>query len=642
MANVQDQIAQAKSAGYSDDDIAKHLSAMPEYSSKFKQATNAGYKASDIISHLSSPKSLVDQIPGNESITAPIQKPQEESFLSKLGGVAEAPLAVGSGMLGSIAGNLAGAYKGITGGKYGTPEGVKEAEKYASDVTNALTYQPRTQNGKAIVQTIGNAINDSGIAGVPLPELNALSSTARPAMRAIGDASMAGINTAIDTASPMINRLVAKPNPNALSGVGAAESSNALRRVQNAQDLPIPIDLTKGQAERTFEQQRFERETAKDPIAGVRLRDRFADQNDKVFQNFDAFADQTGANAPNLRATGQIVDSALVNKFNTKKAEIKTAYDTARNAGDMQEQVNFDPLLNFIKENRSAQTTAPILKSIEKEVNRLGTENTIYRNTGGEPKSETNTMLSVDDAEKLRQMVNKLYEPGTANAAYGTQAIKLIDQLTDGKGGPQYQQARRMYENFSNEFTNTGVVNKLMSTKPGTKDRAVAYEDVLDHSIFNGSLDDTRAIRKTLQTAGPDGDQAWKELQGATLRKIKDETFGNSSRDQAGNPVGSPAKLDKIIKNLDADGKLEFVFGKQGAQKLRDVNDLAKDIYTSPPNSVNSSNTASVLIGLMDTAVSGISGVPLPIGTALNYTAKRIKTNALNKKVEQSLNPLGQ
>lgn len=581
-------------------------------------------------------KSLADQIPGNDYVSTK-KAPEEEGLLGKLGGVIEAPISIGTGILGSAVGSAAGALKGLLGGKYGTQEGVRDAEKYASDISNSLTYQPRTQRGNEIVKSVGDAINNSGIAGVPLPELNTLGSAARPALRAAGDVSMAGTNAAIDAASPIINRFAAKPTP--LSGVGSAQSSQALQRIQNAQDLPVPIDLTKGQADRSFEQQRFERETAKDPTAGAPLRDRFADQNDKVFQNFDSFVDQTGANAPNLRSTGQIVNDALVNKFNKKKEEINFAYDAARDAGDMKEKVNMNPLMDFIEQNRSSQTNAPILGAIEKEANRLGENQITYKNNGGEPKPQNNLMLSINDSEKLRQMINKLSDPGTANGVYGKDAINTIDSITEGKGGPQYQMARRMYQNFSNEFTNTGVVDKLMSTKPGTNDRAVAYEDVLDHSIFNGSLDDTRAIRKTLQTAGPDGEQAWKELQGATLRKIKDETFGNSSRDQAGNPVGSPAKLDKIIKNLDADGKLDFVFGKQGAQKLRDVNDLAKDIYTSPPNSVNSSNTASVLIGLMDTAISGISGVPLPVGTALNYAAKRVKTNALNKKVQQALNP---
>lgn len=52
MATVQEKIAQAKAAGYSDADIASHLAAMPEYGDKIKAATSAGYKPEEIVSHL--------------------------------------------------------------------------------------------------------------------------------------------------------------------------------------------------------------------------------------------------------------------------------------------------------------------------------------------------------------------------------------------------------------------------------------------------------------------------------------------------------------------------------------------------------------------------------------------------------------
>ena len=55
MATIQEQIAQAKSAGYSDEDIAKHLSSMQDFAPKVKQAQAAGYSASDIVSHLAQP-----------------------------------------------------------------------------------------------------------------------------------------------------------------------------------------------------------------------------------------------------------------------------------------------------------------------------------------------------------------------------------------------------------------------------------------------------------------------------------------------------------------------------------------------------------------------------------------------------------
>lgn len=54
--NLQEQISQAKSAGYSDADIAVHLSGSPEYGEKVKQAAQAGYKPEEIITHLTAIK----------------------------------------------------------------------------------------------------------------------------------------------------------------------------------------------------------------------------------------------------------------------------------------------------------------------------------------------------------------------------------------------------------------------------------------------------------------------------------------------------------------------------------------------------------------------------------------------------------
>jgi hypothetical protein len=52
MSTIQDKIAQAKAAGYSDAQIATHLAESPDYADKIKAATAAGYKAEDIVSHL--------------------------------------------------------------------------------------------------------------------------------------------------------------------------------------------------------------------------------------------------------------------------------------------------------------------------------------------------------------------------------------------------------------------------------------------------------------------------------------------------------------------------------------------------------------------------------------------------------------
>ena len=54
MTTIQEQIAQARSAGYDDVAITKHLSTLPDYSSKVKTALDSGYKPADILSYLES------------------------------------------------------------------------------------------------------------------------------------------------------------------------------------------------------------------------------------------------------------------------------------------------------------------------------------------------------------------------------------------------------------------------------------------------------------------------------------------------------------------------------------------------------------------------------------------------------------
>lgn len=574
-------------------------------------------------------QSLADQIPGiagaNTKLTPAAP---EDSFLDKVKGAGEAALSIGTGMVGGAVGGVAGLVKGVTGGKYGTQAGVREAADTAHDVSNALTYQPRTQTGNKLAQAVGNAINDSGIIGLaPMAgDAVSLSRAVAPAKNALRDLVGSGASMAADVGTAGANKLssIAKHDNPAMAGVGAAATGDALLRTQRAADMPVPIRLTKGQATRSFSDHQFERETAKMP-EGEPLRQRFADQNQQVLQNFDAFTDSTGAQAGNLRATGKVVTDALVQKMADAKSKIRSAYDAARDAGQMNEPVDISSISKYINDNRPAALNAPILNSVEQSIRKL--------DPAGSGK------ISINDLEELRKMTGRLAQPGTPNSAYGGDIKGMIDAATEGRGGEMYQQARRMYENYSREFKNAGVIDKMMRTKPGTNDRAVAYEDVFNHSIMDGSLDDVRKVRRTLQTAGDDGAQAWRELQGATINNIKDTVTANSARDIRGNPIVSPDKLNRIVAKLDADGKLDFIFGKQGAQKIRDVNDMAKDIYTSPPGSVNSSNTASALMNALDKAAAIGSGIPV-VGQAVKYGVRQVKTNALNKRVNSSLNYL--
>ena len=291
----------------------------------------------------------------------------------------------------------------------------------------------------------------------------------------------------------------------------------------------------------------------------------------------------------------------------------------------MEEPVNYKPLTDYLAAHETEAITgkASMLSAVADKLKKLDPEGT--------------GSISINNMEELRQMAGRLTAPGTPNTAYIGEVKGLMDAATAGKGGVKYQQARRMYENYSNEFKNTGVIDKLMSKKPGTNDRSVAFEDVFDHTVLKGSLDDLRNVRRTLQTAGPEGQQAWRELQGQGMNHLRDLVTSNVSSDIHGNPIVSVAKLNRFVNAFDKDGKLDFFYGKKGAERIRDLNDVMKDVGTSPPGSVNSSNTASALANLLDLSTSAYVGLPLPIATGVKYGVKRYKSNKLSSKVNEAM-----
>lgn len=549
------------------------------------------------------------------------KKPEKEGLFAQTLGPAEAALATVSAPVAALAGNVAGAVRTLTGGKYGTPEGIEQGVKTGNKVADALTYEPRTRTGQDLVHEIGKLFDDSKLAGLPPVIGNEIPGRV---IRTLKDSSM---QMSDDIARSF--EQAPKPGVAAMPGVGAAETEVSALRRERAASLPVPVKLSKGQATRDFEQQRFERETAKDGKLGQPLREHFAENNEQILANFDAWLDQTGATAPDLYATGQSVDRALVTRAKRAKAQVNAAYDKAREAGEMQAKVPTDDLVSWIEENRSKARNAPVIATIEDELLRLK----------GAAKGEGGTLkpgsISINDMEELRKAVNEVMGADPTNRLFGGKAKQVIDSVTDGRGGDLYKEARAKRMGYAKEFEDRGIVAKLLKTKPGSEDRAVALENVFNHSVLSSSKDDLTFLQKMLQEGGPEGEQAWREIQGQTVQHLKQIATRTSARDVRGNPVVSAAALDRAIMDLDRKGKLDILFGKQGAQSLRDINDLAKDVYTAPPGSVNTSGTTSTLLDAMS-HIPVIGKYPA-VAKALAMAKKRLQERQTKKRIEESL-----
>jgi hypothetical protein len=403
-------------------------------------------------------------------------------------------------------------------------------------------------------------------------------------------------------------------------------------RQQAAESLPVPFEgdaaLTKGQLTRSFEQQRFEQEAAKNPTLGEPLRNRSANQNDAIKKNLDAFIDATGAQAPNLREVGITVDKALTEKAVRDKTAIRVAYKEAEKAGELQAPVSSAQITDLLNNSVSAEATAPVLKAARAELIRLG--GAVEENATLIPKS-----TSLGDMEMLRKFVNKVAGADPTNIKFSADIKRAIDASTEGAGGELYKRARTLRARFADQYENHAVISKLLSMKRGTSDRQVAFEDVFSHSILNGSLDDVRTLRKTLQTSGTQGQQAWRELQGQGIAYLRDQATKNVARDTRGNPIVSAAGLDKAVRSIG--DKLDFIYGKKGAEQVRLLNDVAKDVLVAVPGSVNTSNTASVILAAMDMAISGSAGLPLPVLSAMKLAVRSIKDRKLKARIADAL-----
>lgn len=524
-----------------------------------------------------------------------------------------------TGLLGRIGGTIGGIAGSIASGKFGTQEGAQLAGEVANDTAHKFTYQPESEAGKSALESIGKLFEASKLGGLGPTEAVALGGIA-PAARPAVPQVRAAVTRAL--AKDIPDETVAGMTGNSRFGTvgGAAVTDETLRRQRTAA-LPVPMGLSKGEATRDFAQLQFEKEAAKNPTAGAPLREHVAENNQKILQNFDAWVDQTGAEAGSLRATGEAVSQAVVDKSNKAKTQIRTAYRVADESGATAEKIDVAPLRAYLTEHQPEAINAPVLTSVESKLAQL---------------ADKDGSISIKGLEEIRKMVGKLSGKDATNATFGREVKEMIDGLTEGKGGEAYKVARALRFKYGKEFEQQGVVAKLLAKKPGTTDRSVAFEDVFDHSILKGSLDDVRAVRRTLQTAGPEGQQAWRELQGETVKHLRDEITNNVQVDSAGNHVVSPARLNKLVTALDKDGKLEFIFGKQGAQQIRDVNGIAMDVLTAPPGAVNHSNTASVLTAMLDKVASKTTGIPW-LGWATGAASKEWKNAGLRKRVRESL-----
>jgi len=399
--------------------------------------------------------------------------------------------------------------------------------------------------------------------------------------------------------------------------VGAAGTDKALERRTRAASLPVPVKLSEGQATGEFGQQRFENETAAEEEAGVEIRRFRNEQNNAVDANFAAMVEQTGAKEQSAEGGGRVLIDVLSERRDRKLGEIRKKYEEARAAGETEEMLDTSGIVDTLNSIRSSETNAGVIKTAADELVRLG----------GAVRDEDGTLIpgqiSLNDLEEIRKTIGVGGKKDATNSAFASQIRTQIDAATETAAGDIYREARGLYRKYAEEFNDQGVIKQLVNLKKNSSDRIVALENVYRRITTGGTLQDMRNIKRSLEQEGDKGKQAWAEMQALALDKLREATFGNQGRNEERKAIATANGLSKAIKALDSKGQLDELFGKPGAQTLRDLSEVVSDAFTKTSETFNTSGSGRYIKQMMlDAAASYLSGQILPLTTI----AKAVKT----------------
>jgi len=540
------------------------------------------------------------QIPGAEKSTTLPPKPV--SMQDRIMGAIETP-AIVAGEVGRMVATPLAKMFGEAYGGYGTPQG-KEMGQQAAQVTSQQFYQPRTETGPNIVNQIGKAL------AVLPPTLGSTGATLNALTPAAVSQTRAMVTPAATSTQQRMAALLQPQKPQMIGG-GAASTDEALLRQQRALEQKIP--LTKGEQLQDFSLLKRESDLPKEnPELAKGLIEFKQGQKQSILKRFEELSEQTGAQYADptaYRKVGSLVDSALVKEFDAKKLKVDNAYQAARDAGETKQVVDTTKLDQWLETNAGKAISVPEIKSIKADLAAL--------------KKIKNGQITIDDLEELYKSAGQLGEPGKSSGTFMKQVKGVINEMTEGAGGDLYRAARAQRAELGRDFENTYRVAKLLGTRGGYADRAVALDDVFSNVVLEGSLEEMRTVTKLLKKGGPDGQQAYAELQGQTVQYLKDQLTKNASGQL------SFAKLKTAIDTLDREEKLAYMFGKQGRQTLMDVRDTIQDALIKPEGAVNYSNTGSVVARLLDK----MAAIRFPLAKSASDV---VKNREIAKQVEES------
>jgi muramidase (phage lysozyme) len=482
-------------------------------------------------------------------------------------------------------------------------------------------YKEITENpGKFVGQTIKGIIYDpetllpiGGVAKVSKPVSQQMAE--RGSVGAAGVTNKMTLQAAMDIASPELKRDLAEKFA---KGDTALLNEKALNNVLEADQLPIPIRLTEGQAAENptlISRERNERGFKEQYVQ------RFNEQNKLLGENAVAIKEKV---SPNINTTDFVADAQeLIDAISKKKqANVKATQDAYKAL----EKASGG---KFPIDGKTFADNAIAVLNKEDRFDYLPSTMQKKLNDYASGKKEMNFNLFENLRTDLAAEIRKAQRSGDGNQAYvlGQVRNELENLPLKGEAAnlkPLADKARATAKaDFDLEKSNVAysrVVNDIADSKNFVEDAVIRSKN--------------KDFANTLNLIS-DNPQALEHLRSGTLDYII-----NKSKDASGN--FSTGQFNKYINNLDVNKKLFALFGED-AEVIRNLARTGQRIEARPKGSfVNESNTATALgsfakqyAGRLLENIPGAKTVAAPY----NIAKEVIEERKAKKQVAESLKP---
>jgi hypothetical protein len=542
----------------------------------------------------------------------PTQTPQEPTGVRNRAGVPVKDTSdVLTGAMGGLARTIGGAARGAVTSALGAPGDINKlivenigsafpnapAAPTTEQIQQALPGQPTTQEGK-VAQQLGAFLPVPLIPKVPGAKAAIEAQFAEkvaPAVR-IEPTMEAGVKPAVAKVQPAANQPI-------MAGVGAARTADAatlaeataratpelkaelskvkpgdvnvdaLNRVMDADQLPVPVRLTRGQATQDpviISNERNQR-GIKDQVAA-----HLNEQNKALQENANLMKERV---APDVNTTSFVEDAErsidLMNKrIKADDEAITSAYNSLKDYGagklEVDSQTFGNSAMKALREFDEQEFLPPsILNRIKDYTEGKAMNFNQFENLRTVLARETRKAQAANDGNAVHALTVVRSELEKMPLLNETGEAKVLADKARSLAKSQFDLLDKKRDTYNPLYAD--VMNGIADTK-----------DFIPKLVFRSKNKD---FVKTIETLGEGDPQAVQHLRSGALDYMIRE-----STDASGNFL--TGKFNKLVDNLDVNKKLEPLFGED-AKTIRAIASTGKIVEARPKGSfVNESNTA--------------------------------------------------